>query len=51
MFLSGELSENPAPAIAVLAIGIIAVATSRWKNDYHNGYLVVSTGNNPPYLV
>ena len=31
MFLSGELSENPAPATAVLVIGIIAVATSRWK--------------------
>jgi len=29
MFLSGELSENPAPAIAVLAIGIILLAISR----------------------
>jgi hypothetical protein len=29
MFLSGELSESPAPAIAVLAIGIILLAISR----------------------
>ncbi len=31
IFLSGELSDNPAPAIGVLAIGIILIAISRWK--------------------
>jgi len=29
MFLSGETSESPAPAIAVLTIGIILVGISR----------------------
>ena len=31
MFLSGELSENPAPAIAVAAIGVILIAISRLR--------------------
>ena len=31
IFLSGELRENPSPAIAVLAIGIILIAISRRK--------------------
>lgn len=29
MFLSGELSENPAPAIAVLVIGIVLLAIAK----------------------
>jgi hypothetical protein len=29
MFLSGELSENPAPAIAVAAIGVILIAITK----------------------
>jgi len=31
MFLSGETGENPAPAIAVLIIGIILIAIARRK--------------------
>ncbi len=31
MFLSGELGENPAPAIAVLIIGIILIAIAKRK--------------------
>ena len=31
MFLSGELIENPAPAIAVLVIGIVVIALARRK--------------------
>jgi len=31
MFLSGEAGENPAPAIAVTAIGVILIAISRRK--------------------
>jgi len=29
MFLSGELGENPAPAIVVLIIGIILIAIAK----------------------
>ena len=29
MFLSGEFSENPAPAIAVTVIGVILIAIAR----------------------
>jgi hypothetical protein len=32
MFLSGELGENPAPAITVLIIGIVLIAVSRRKS-------------------
>ena len=31
MFLSGEVSDNPASAIVVLIIGVIVIATSRIK--------------------
>ena len=31
MFLSGEVSENPASAIVVLIIGVIVIAASRLK--------------------
>ena len=31
IFLSGELGENPAPAIAVLGIGVILIVVARRK--------------------
>ena len=34
MFLCGELSENPAPAIAVAAIGVILIAIAKLENKW-----------------
>jgi membrane-bound ClpP family serine protease len=44
MFLYCEINESPAPAIAVLIIGIILIAISRRKLDCTPGFGQVGLG-------